>query len=214
MIKSTKSKNNTETNNVLISYSFLLDSYFFDIKISNRKAIDELLIMSYILFLSRYFFICDDRQRHLMKKLLEKELVKKSYNFDNLMNKVGALVYGTLDDSERVVLTDLATQKIALPCEVGPSKGSLGKYDFKVVMSDIGLGSIFDMSLGMDIVLLPRLTVIFYGYVRNNLENVEHMEMFFRAIRLFFNSVNSPDEYLDQEVFVDLPQKIATKILI
>lgn len=213
MFKSIKNKNIAK-NNTLISYSFLMDSYYFDIKISNDKAIDELLIISYILFLSRYFFICDDRQRHLMKKLLEKELVKKSYNFDDLMNKVGALVYGTLDDSERGILTDLATQKIALPCEVGLSKGSLGRYDFNVVKSASGLGSIFDMSLGMDIVLLPRLTVIFYGYVRNNLENDEHQEMFFKAIKLFFDSVKNPDEYLEQEVFVDLPQKIATKIFI
>lgn len=175
---------------------------------------DSLLISSYILFLSRYFFICDDRQLIPMRKLLSKRL-NDNYNFDELINDAGKLIYDTLNESEKEQISQLSNQKIILPIEISNKQAgkSLGNYRFNIVKSSVGLGSIFDMSPGLDIELLPRLAILFYEYILSNLSDRKSILILNKASGLFLNRNKEDQKYREQETFIQLPQEIIGEIV-
>ena len=61
---------------------------------------DDLLIAGYVLFLARYFFICDDRQIDIVRKFLLSE-IGKSIKSNEITPKLYEVVFQTLNQMEK-----------------------------------------------------------------------------------------------------------------
>lgn len=145
---------------------------------------DDLLIAGYILFLARYFYICDDRQIDVVRNFLL-EVVEKSQISNDITPKLYEVVFQTLNQMEKdATLSLFKIYNIFLPMppltfsEDEEPKHSFAKYDFLVFerSSGNGLGHIFHMSAGPDIILLPLTVGILYDYVVNKLRDKDKKE--------------------------------------
>lgn len=145
---------------------------------------DDLLIASYILFLARYFYICDDRQIDVVRNFLLEE-IGKSQKSNEITPKLYEAVFQTLNQMERDAMFGLFkiyNRFLPMPpltfSEDEEPRHSLAKYSFLVFeRSDgNGLGHIFHMSAGPDIIFLPFTVGILYEYVVNKLRNKDKKE--------------------------------------
>jgi len=137
---------------------------------------DNLLIAGYILFLARYFFICDERQIEIVRKLLLREIGKS--RADEITPQLYEAVFQTLNQMEKdatLGLFKIYNRFLPMPpltfSEDEEPQHSLAKYSFLIFKrsSGNGLGHIFHMSAGPDIILLPLTVGILYEYVVNKL---------------------------------------------
>lgn len=144
---------------------------------------DDLLIAGYILFLARYFFICDDRQIEIVRKFLLNEIGKSKSN--EITPKLYEVVFQTLNQMEKdatLALFKIYNRFLPMPpltfSEDEEPRHSLAKYNFLVFERPAGnrLGHIFHMSAGPDIILLPLTVGILYDYVVNKLRNKDKKE--------------------------------------
>ncbi|MGB9847800.1 MAG: hypothetical protein ACPLKV_01110 [Minisyncoccia bacterium] len=144
---------------------------------------DDLLIAGYILFLARYFFICDDRQIEVVRKFLLNEIEKSKSN--EITPKLYEIIFQTLDQMEKdatLGLFKIYNRFLPMPpltfSEDEEPRYSLAKYSFLVFerSGGNGLGHIFHMSAGPDIILLPLTVGILYEYVVHKLRNKDKKE--------------------------------------
>ncbi len=145
---------------------------------------DDLLIAGYVLFLARYFFICDDRQIDIVRKFLLSE-IGKSIKSNEITPKLYEVVFQTLNQMEKdatLGLFKIYNRFLPMPpltfSEDEEPRNSLAKYSFLVFerSGGNGLGHIFHMSAGPDIILLPLTVGILYEYVVNKLRNKDKKE--------------------------------------
>ena len=145
---------------------------------------DDLLIASYVLFLARYFYICDDRQTNVMRDFLLDE-VEKSQKPNEITPKLYEVVFQTLNQIEKdatIGLFKIYNRFLPIPpltfSEDEEPRHSFAKYKFLVFehADNNGLGSIFHMSAGPDIILLPLSVGILYEYVVNKLRDKDKKE--------------------------------------
>lgn len=136
-----------------------------DITTISQQPTEALLISAYLLFVGRYFFICDERQEHPVRQTL-KEII------DNDKSKNAALqlyetAFQTLSDSEKGAAQQLFMMGIP-PIIITEGKipdRSLAKYSFLVFVRNAELYGNFHMSAGADIVLLPITLGTLYDFV-------------------------------------------------
>ncbi len=146
---------------------------------------DDLLIAGYILFLARYFYICDERQIDVVRNFLLNAIGKRE-SVELMGAKLFEEVFNTLNLQEREIaikLSNIWGRGIApgfpfLYREDKEPRHSLAKYSFLVFerSGGNGLGHIFHMSAGPDIILLPLTVGILYEYVVNKLRNKDKKE--------------------------------------
>jgi len=145
---------------------------------------DDLLIASYILFLARYFYICDDRQADVVRNFLLEE-IEKSQKPNEITPKLYEVVFQTLNQMEKdatLGLFKIYNRFLPIPpltfSEDEEPSHSLAKYSFLVFerSGGNGLGHIFHMSAGPDIILLPLTVGILYEYVINKLRDKDKKE--------------------------------------
>jgi len=145
---------------------------------------DDLLIASYILFLARYFYICDDRQVDVVRNFLLGE-IGKSKKSNGITPKLYEVVFQTLNQMEKdatLGLFKIYNRFLPMPpltfSEDEEPRHSLAKYKFLVFerSGGNGLGHIFHMSAGPDIILLPLTVGILYEYVVSKLRNKDKKE--------------------------------------
>lgn len=146
---------------------------------------DDLLIAGYILFLAQYFYICDERQVDVVRNFLLSNAGKQKST--KLMGaELFEKVFNTLTLQERdavVKLSRIWGQGIApglpfLYSEDEEPRHSFAKYKFLVFErpGGKGLGHIFHMSAGPDIILLPLTVGILYEYVVSKLRDKDKKE--------------------------------------
>jgi len=140
---------------------------------------DDLLIASYVLFLARYFYICDDRQTNIVRDFLLEE-IKKSQKSNEITPKLYEVVFQTLSQMEKdatLGLFKIYNRFLPIPpltfSEDEEPRHSFAKYHFGVFKRSggNGLGHIFHMSAGPDIILLPLTVGILYEYAVNKLRD-------------------------------------------
>ena len=145
---------------------------------------DDLSIASYILFLARYFYICDDRQTNIVRDFLSNE-IKKSQKPNEITPKLYEVVFQTLNQMEKdatIGLFKIYNRFLPIPpltfSEDEEPRHSFAKYKFLVFerAGGRGLASILHMSAGPDIILLPLTIGILYDYVVNKLRNKDKKE--------------------------------------
>ena len=142
---------------------------------------DDLLTVSYLLFLARYFYICDKRQPDVVRKYLL-EAIKGQYEVSELGGRLYEVVFQTLNQTEKDATLGLLKtfSFIAIPpmtfSEDEEPLHSFAKYSFLVFNRNGQLGSTFYMSFGPDIILLPLTVGILYAYVINKLRDKNKKE--------------------------------------
>lgn len=145
---------------------------------------DNLLISGYVLFLARYFFICDYRQIDVVRNFILDE-IGKSKKSNEITPKLYEVVFQTLNQIEKDAMFGLFkiyNKFLPMPpltfSEDEELRYSLAKYNFSVFerSSGNGLGHIFHMSAGPDIILLPLTVGILYEYVINKLRDKDKKE--------------------------------------
>lgn len=178
--------------------------YFVKIQTKHKEQFldDDLLIASYILFLSRYFYICDERQINVVREFLF-EIVKESPEFLKTAEKLHQIIFGTLNSKERDAVVKLSY----IWGRIGPGfppmtysedkeqKHSFAKYSFLVFerAGSRGLSSVFRMSAGPDIILLPFTVGILYDYVVNKMHHEDNKNKLDRSIIDLLEAYNSVD---------------------
>lgn len=195
---------------------------YFDIKFDNESCYmkhagtssDNVLVASYIMFLSRYFFICDDKQLEPMQKYLIK-IFKEKFDSKKFINGIEGLVYDTLSEHERNQLKSLAKSGAVMPAFLSDddNSGSLGKYQFYLTNQDGVIVSKFFMSPGLDIVLLPRLVFFMFSYINSELASEESKKILQSASLDFVKHFANPEEYRDNSNFIKLPLEVLGKHL-
>lgn len=144
---------------------------------------DDLLIAGYILFLARYFYICDDRQIDVVRNFLLETIGKQKAN--EITPKLYEVVFQTLNQMEKdatLGLFKIYNRFLPIPpltfSEDEEPRHSFAKYKFLVFerSGGNGLGHIFHMSAGPDIILLPLTVGILYEYVVNKLRAKDKKE--------------------------------------
>lgn len=151
---------------------------------------DDLLISSYILFLARYFYICDDRQTNVIRDFLLEE-IKKSQKPNEITFKLYEVVLQTLNQTEKnatLGLFKIYNRFLPIPpltfSEDEEPRYSFARYKFLVFerTGGNGLVGVFHMSAGPDIILLPLTVGILYEYVINKLIDKNKKEKLNRSI--------------------------------
>jgi hypothetical protein len=185
----------TRPKNNLLEWHFSYGPYLVNIQTNHKEQFlaDDLLIAAYILFLSRYFYICDERQINIVREFLL-NTVRKSQKLE--IPKLYEIIFKTLNPTER----DVAVKLSYIWGRIGPGFPPLiysedkepsrvfAKYSFFVFerTGGHGLGSIFHMSTGPDIILLPLTVGILYDYVVNKLRDKgKKEELNYSVIDLF-----------------------------
>jgi len=131
---------------------------------------DDLLIASYILFLARYFYICDERQVESVRNLIEQEI--GSIEPKELPAKVWGAVGQTFSKMEFKAIYGLFTMGIPpLSYSEEEPRRSYAKYSFLVFKRNGNLSSSFHMSSGPDIVFLPLTVAVLYEFVVDKLRD-------------------------------------------
>lgn len=174
---------------------------------------DNILISSYILFLARYFYICDDMQIDTTMKHLYG--LAKQTNISNLTGALYEDIYQTLDKTKQdaaLGLFRIYNPLLRLPpltySEENEKTPSYAKYDFQVFRrGDIGLGNIFNMSAGPDIVFLPITVSILYEYISNKLHNKNNIKVLNKSILDLLDTYIRVD-CRSQDGFVKVPNEV------
>lgn len=143
---------------------------------------DFVLIATYIMFLARYFYICDDRQVEPMKKELYR-LFKSNFNletenFYEYNGKIYEIIFQTMTKDERDALVHLFSFTPPLWLNDKTIEGKpLARYSFVVFLNIGELSSNFYMSVGPDKILLPLAITLFLEFVLKNLKNPRNTEI-------------------------------------
>lgn len=150
-----------------------------DTKYDKKFLSDDLLIIGYILFLSRYFFICDKRQVQVVREFLLNE-IGNSTKSNEIAPKLYEVIFQTLNQKEKDATLGLfKTYNRFFPMppltysENDNPQHLFAKYTFSVYKKsgNTGLGHFFQMTMGPDIILLPLTVGILYEYVVEKLQN-------------------------------------------
>ena len=161
-----------------LEWHFIYGPSFIKIETKYKDQIlaDDLLIAGFLLFLARFFYICDERQPNVVRNYLF-EAIKGSYETSELGGKLYEVVFQTLSKMEKDATLGLfkSFSFLAIPpmaySEDEEPHHSFAKYSFLVFEHNGHLTSIFHMSFGPDIILLPLTVGILYAYVANKLRS-------------------------------------------
>jgi hypothetical protein len=181
---------------------------------------DDLLIVSYILFLARYFYICDKRQIGVMQDYLL-NTIGKSEDFHNITKIIFNMIFMTLNAEEKSLTARLFKFSVGLPPSFFNTyslddditekdfKPLFAKYIFRVIKQNNSreLSSYFLMSSGPDILLLPLTCGTLYEFVVDKLNNKDNKEKLDNIIIDLLKSHKDVD-CRSIEGFINLPNQI------
>lgn len=194
-----------------LEWNFIYGSFFTKIETKYKDPYipDDLLIASYLLFLARYFYICDERQPNLVREYLLRAIKEKG-DANELGGKLYEAIFQTLDKTEKEAVVSLF-KGFSLPPTMYTEKEdpghSFAKYSFLVFESHGQLNSTFHMSFGPDIVLLPLTVGVLYAYVVNKLRGYNKKEELDKLVIELLEAHKSVD-CRSQEGLHGLPVKI------
>ena len=208
----------TRPKNSLLEWHLSYGPLFVKIQTNRKEKFlnDDLLIASYIMFLARYFLTCDYRQVDVVRGFLL-DSIRKSQKPNEIAANLYKIVFKTLNPVEQdavIKLFKIYSRFTSAPpltySEDKEPSHSYAKYSFYVVESGSRLTSIFHMSAGPDIILLPLTVGILYQYVADKIQNRYKKDKLDRAIIDLLEGYNSVD-CRSQEGSSRLPVEIIKK---
>lgn len=135
--------------------------------VSQERPTEALLISAYLLFVGRYFLICDHRQENSARQAL-KEIATEEAKTEIASLHLYEAIHGTLAEGEKKAVSQLFTMGIPpiVVTENEEPTHSLAKYSFLIFMRHGEPYGNFHMSFGPDIVLLPIALGTLYDFVK------------------------------------------------
>lgn len=158
----------------LINWNFEYTTHFIHITVSEKgePLSDDMLILSYLFFLSRYFYICDDRQISIMMNVIRSMMGNKQEGIDEFLQKVYQSIFSTLNEKEKNAITKLGPSFFLLGyLPVPASEETYAKYKLVIAESKGRIGHLFHLSFGPDIIFLPLTVPIFYTFITDALRD-------------------------------------------
>jgi len=158
----------------LLSYNFEYAPPFLHITITQkeRPLSDDILIISYVLFLSRYFYICDARQISIMMNVVRSMMGNESAGRDDFLQKVYRSIFETLNEKEKDAVTKLGPSFYLLGyLQVPTPEKTYAKYKLVIAENKGHIGHLFHLSFGPDIIFLPLTVPIFYAFITDMLKD-------------------------------------------
>lgn len=155
----------------LLEWEMNFEPFIMKIKMETKEDVvsDELLITAYLLYLSRYFYVCDERQVDAVRGFYI--LIKDDTKPGNATYQMFDLLLTTLNAAERNAAIQTFSSFVgpssipAIPAEEEFEGKTFGRYFFSIYKTGSNLRSYFTMSLGLDIILMPLSTVLLYIFV-------------------------------------------------
>lgn len=188
--------------NTILEWHFNYGYSFVTIKTIHKEKIlsDDILVASYVLFLARYFFICDDRQTGVIRDALL-DNIKKSHNPGELASILLGAIFHTLNQGEQEAANGLFNSSPFIPVPEFPltyseseePKHSLAKYSFLVFKHGGNPVANFYLSAGPNIILLPLTVGILYEYVVDKIRDKDKKRILDKSITDLLEAHNSVD---------------------
>lgn len=182
--------------NSILEWRFIYRQYSIKIEATygDVSRPDQLLICGYILFLARYFYICDDRQIEVVRNYLLKE-IKGQFDKKLLGRNLCEASIQTLSERERKAVSMFFP--LGPPLEYAEDDEpvhSFAKYSFLVSQHNGQVYSTFHMQVGTpNIVFLPLTVGILYAYVTDKLRDKDKKKILDRAIIDLLEAHNAVD---------------------
>lgn len=200
----------------LLEWHLTYDKFFVQIsaKYKEQNIKDDLLIASYILFLNRYFYICDERQVDIVRNVIRQKVVHDHFNPKELTPQIYNSVLNTLYPGEQKVVGELYINGIP-PLTYKDEKDweplrANAKYSFLVYERKGKIVDDFHMSFGPDIILLPITVGILYEYVIDKINDKSKRNKLDDAISDLLEAHNQVD-CRSLRVFMKLPEEVLFK---
>jgi len=176
----------------LLEWHLDYDEYIVTIKTKYMGMLlpDGLLISCFILFLARYFLICEKPQIEVMKSFLNNEIGKEIKDYQELSLKISDLIIPTLNEFERQAFNSIFRMGRLPYCFYEDKKlvsKPLAHFSFLVYGDKEVLMANFHMSTGPTIVLLPLTVTILYCYVVHKLTNKGNKDVLDKSVLDFIN---------------------------
>ena len=164
--------------------------------LDSRELGANLLLSSYVLFLARFFYICDEREIEPMRQFVS-AMAQGQYKQEELVLHAWDSVIPHLSEEEAKNATALYSgNMMPLPpltfSENKDITGSITQYRLELYRINEGFGHKFYLSVGPDIILLPLLVAYYYQYVSSKLKTNEEIS-FFNDLILDFLDVSADD---------------------
>lgn len=157
----------------LLEWRFVYGASLVNIRTTMAFADHRLLVVGYILFLARYFYICDDRQVTVVRDLL-RDAIRNSQQPREITERLYETAVGTLNSLERNVVGKLFRLDPPLTFSEDEQPRSPGaKYAFLVSGRGGVVRSTFHMSGGADMILLPLTVGVLYEYVVSKIRTAD-----------------------------------------
>lgn len=201
----------------VLEWTFDYGNVFVNIRSVPSDPPDELLIASYILFLGRYFFICDDRQIDIVQKCI-RDAITESIEEHKFAEKIYGTIFNTLNPVERDASYQLflfhmpphgysEDKSFIAPTlqnlnHITQGNRLFAKYSLRILEQNGLLFSYFDMSEGPDVIFLPITVGIFYWYVVDKIRNKENKKRLDRIILDLLQEYTSTDPRSDKAILL------------
>ncbi|ADI02372.1 hypothetical protein [Syntrophothermus lipocalidus] len=171
----------------LAKFNFTYGPIFCHIEGLCKEPSDDLLILSYLMFVSRYFFICDERQIAPMQAFLNDfssgELWFEEYSYFH--EAVQVTVFKTFTEEEKSAVIKLFSgmSPLLLTQDINKIKKPSFKYSLEVFRTDNDVISGFRLSVGPDKILLPLTVSLFFEYVVKHFRDERSVERIMNALK-------------------------------
>ncbi len=191
---------------------------FLSIK-TKREIDDNLLISSFIMFMTTYFYICDVRQKNIVAKALKEAMELQAENGWSyfLYTRV---VEQSLSEQERKYASEIFTNggyDKNIPYGIPPLDYNLerysgsrlfraAKYDFYITKTNNRVFDNFFMTMGNDIVLLPITIGMMQKAISDRISEAGRKTLY-KCILDFLEKYNAKFSKIE---LVDLANKVLT----
>lgn len=190
--------------------NFFYFGIFIEPQMRQGEDFEASLQKSYILYLAKYFYICDERQVEPVKQVFL-DYIRRKDSHKIITEKIFAEVWKTFNNKEQDAFIHL------FPLGIPPltyikdkkeiqNKNPLASYELRV-SGQKRLGTNFQMSLGPDIILLPMLLGILFEYIMDNIHDTEKEEKLKQAVIRMIIEFEEQNPR-DLKTFINLPNEI------
>ena len=151
---------------------------------------NTILVHSAVLFVKRYLYIADRKQKEPMRQILLEFLPGKKIDYLAMMDATERMIYESLGGAQRKALAGYATSGGDLPAFLidKPLDDATGWAEFYLVNSRGKWSERFYLKLGYDRVVLSRLVVLMIQYIDQHLKSDDERQNFHTVLLSYIDN--------------------------
>lgn len=131
-----------------------------------------ILTTSAIKFMQRYFKVADNKQKKVMRQMLEYFLQNEPFSYTDVMSEAEKIIYDSLNNAQRKALAGHAQSYGDMPAFLSKEslKNATPRAEFYLVNSRGKWSERLYLKLGYDKIMLSRFLVLMLEYVDGQLK--------------------------------------------